>query len=115
MTVRKSGTIAAVTAAALALTSFSAVPAAAAPKSAAQAQPANAGTSTEFSARKRHYRYRNNAAGAAAFAAIVGGIATYAAAREYRKAREREYQYRYGYYGAPYGYYSPGPRYWRGW
>jgi hypothetical protein len=114
MTIQRSRAIAAVTAAALALTSFSAVPAAAAPKKATELKTANAQESTEFSSRKRRY-YRNNAAGAAAFAAIVGGIATYAAAREYRKAREREYQYRYGYYGAPYGYYGHGPRYWRGW
>jgi hypothetical protein len=116
MTIQRSRAIAAVTAAALALTSFSVAPAAAAPKAATQAQTANAQTSTDFSSHRRRY-YRGNAAGAAAFAAIVGGIATYAAAREYRKAREREYQYRYGYYGAPYGYYDHGPRYrhWRGW
>lgn len=115
MTIKTSRAIAAVTGAALALTSFSVVPAAAAPKSTTQSQTVDANAATEFSSRKRHYRYRNNAAGAAAFAAIVGGIATYAAAREYRKAREREYQYRYGYYGAPYGYYAPRHRHWRGW
>lgn len=107
MTQHRSRAVAAVTAAALALTSFSVAPAAAAPKATTQLQTANAQESTEFSARKRRY-YRNNAAGAAAFAAIIGGIATYAAAREYRKAREREYQYRYGYYGGPYYHY---PRY----
>ena len=32
-----------------------------------------------------------NDAAAAAFAAIIGGIAAYAAAREYRKSRERSY------------------------
>src|SRR5690606_11427487 len=115
MTIQRSRAMAVVTAAALALTSFSAVPASAAPKAATQAQPAKAQTSTDFSSRKRRH-YRNNAAAAAAFAAIIGGIATYAAAREYRKARERELQYRYGYYGAPYGYYAPRPRYryWHG-
>lgn len=114
MKTQRSRVIAAVTAAALALTSFSAVPAFAAPKPAKEAQTANAAANTEFSSRKRHYRYRNNAAGAAAFAAIVGGIATYAAAREYRKAREREYQYRYG-YGGPYGYYAPRRHHYYGW
>jgi hypothetical protein len=115
MTNQRSRAIALVTAAALALTSFSAAPASAAPKAAIQAQTADDLTSTEFSSRKRRH-YRNNAAAAAAFAAIIGGIATYAAAREYRKARERELQYRYGYYGPHYGYYhAPRHRYWRGW
>lgn len=118
MNTRRSHAIAAVTAAALALTSFSAAPALAAPKAVKQAQTANAETSTEFSSQRRRYHrgYRNNAAGAAAFAAIVGGIATYAAAREYRKSREREYQYRSGYYGygEPYGYYAP-RRHYYGW
>lgn len=115
MTNQRSRAIAVVTAAALALTTYSALPAKAAPEAVTQAKPANAQTSTEFSSRRRRY-YRNNAAAAAAFAAIVGGIATYAAAREYRKARERELQYRYGYYGgAPYGYYGSRHRHWRGW
>jgi hypothetical protein len=116
MTKQRSRAIAVVTAAALALTSFSAMPAQAAPEATSKAQPAQAKTSTDFSSHRRRY-YRRNAAGAAMMAAIIGGIATYAAAREYRKAREREYQYRYGYYGAPYGYYGYGPRYryWHGW
>ena len=39
------------------------------------------------------------------FGAIIAGVATYAAAREYRKAREYDYYpYRYGY--APYRYYG---------
>lgn len=110
MTLTKSHAIAAVTAASLALTSVPLAPALAAPVAVkqakvAQVKTADANADMEFSARRRHYR-GSNAAGAAAFAAIVGGIATYAAAREYRRAREREYRYRYGYYGAPYGYYG---------
>jgi hypothetical protein len=117
MMTRRSRTIAAVAAAALALTSYSATPVFAASQGPARATTANAADSMEFSSHRRRY-HRGNAAAAAAFAAIVGGIATYAAAREYRKARERELQYRYGYYGPPYGYYyRPKPRYyyWHGW
>jgi hypothetical protein len=105
MTLTRSRAIAAVTAAALALTSVPLAPALAAPVAAKQAKVADADAGLEFSSRRRYHR-RGDAAAAAAFAAIVGGIATYAAAREYRKAREREYRYRYGYYGAPYGYYG---------
>jgi hypothetical protein len=95
--------VAAVTAAAIALTTAGVAPAFAASKRAPDAQSA----STDFSShRYRGHRYRNNAAGAAAFAAIIGGIATYAAAREYRKSRERAYYN--GYYGQPYGYYGGG-------
>jgi len=79
--------IAAVTAAAIALTTVAIT-------------PANAG-----------YR-RNHAAGNAAAASImlgiIGAVGAYAAAREYRKAQE--YRYGNGYYGGgPYGYYG-GPR-----
>ena len=83
-------TVAAVTAAALALPTAGVAPAFAASKSAKNAT-VSAASDTEFSSshRYRGHRYRNNAAGAAAFAAIIGGIATYAAAREYRKSRER--------------------------
>ncbi|GIK79708.1 MAG: hypothetical protein KJZ73_00380 [Pseudorhodoplanes sp.] len=101
--------IAVVTAAAIALTSFSAVPALAAPRVAKDVQAAPATETTDFSSR-RYLRHRGNAAAAAAIAAIIGGIATYAAAREYRKARERELQYRYGGYGYPHYYYYYGPR-----
>ena len=97
--------IAVVTAAAFALTSVGVAPAFAANKPAPEVQTAQVSDSTEFSSRRRHYRgHRGNAAGAAAFAAIIGGIATYAAAREYRKAHERRYNHHYGYGHAPYGY-----------
>lgn len=108
-----SRTIAVVTAAALAITSFGIAPAVAAPAAKAkEVQVTPAGEMTDFSSRSR--RYRNRAAGAAVLGAIIGGIATYAAAREYRKARERELQYRYGYYGPP-RYYAPRHRYYRHW
>src|SRR5688572_33129088 len=83
-------TVAAVIAAALALPTAGMAPAFAASKGAKNAT-VSAASDTEFSSRRyyRGHRYRNNAAGAAAFAAIIGGIATYAAAREYRKSRER--------------------------
>ena len=107
MTILKNRAVAVLTAAALALTSIGVAPALAASKPAKQAQTAQAAGDYEFSSRRRG-RSRD-AAGAAAFAAIVGAIATYAAAREYRKAQERRYSY-YGdpYYGRyrhqPYGY-----------
>jgi hypothetical protein len=104
--------VAAVTAAAIALTAAGTVPAFAAsdtPKEAASLASAN----TDFSSSHyyRGYGYRRHNEGAALAAAIIGGIAAYAAAREYRKARERSY---YGYYDEPYGYYGR-PHYWRGW
>ena len=72
--------LAAVTAAAIALTTAGVAPAFAASRTTPTATPAEAATAnTDFSSRHRHYRghrYRNNAAGAAAFAAILGGIAT---------------------------------------
>ena len=80
--------IAALTGAALALTSAGTLPGYAASRPQASAQ--SAAPATDISARKRYHRgSRNNAAAAAAFGAIVSGIAAYAAAREYRKARER--------------------------
>lgn len=101
--------VAAVTAAALALTTAGVAPAFAAPRATKDVQAAQAVGNTEFSSR-RYSQARNNAAAAAVFGAIIAGVASYAAAREYRKAREREYQYRYGNgYGAPYGYYAPRP------
>ena len=107
-------TAAAVTAAALALPVAGVAPAFAAGNS---AKVASAASDTEFSSSHRYHGHRyNNAAGAAAFAAIIGGIATYAAAREYRKARERSYYN--GYYGQPYGSYGGGyyrPHYGYGW
>lgn len=108
--------VAVVTAAALAVTSFGIAPsfaASGAPKDVEKTiQLSQAGETTDFSSRSR--RYRNRAAGAAVLGAIIGGIATYAAAREYRKARERELQYRYGYYGNPH-YYAPRRHYYRHW
>jgi hypothetical protein len=96
--------IAAVTAAALALSTAGTLPAIAAGKPQTGTQTASAAQATEFSARNRYYRGRNDAAAVAAFTAIVGGIAAYAAAREYRKAQERAY--------APHGYgYGPDPYY----
>ncbi|MES1155253.1 MAG: hypothetical protein ABUL48_02370 [Pseudorhodoplanes sp.] len=97
--------VAAVTAAAIALTPAGVAPAFAASKN---AKPAEA-TNTDVSSSRYHrgYGYRRNAAGAAFATAIIGGIAAYAAAREYRKSRERSY---YG-YGAPYGGYYGGGGY----
>lgn len=100
---RRMKAIAGVTAAAIALTSASGVPAFAGAKPA----PAVEKSSTELSSRNRNYGYRgynNNAAAAAMVGAIITGVAAYAAAREYRKARERSY-YGYGPYAPqPYGY-----------
>lgn len=104
--------IVAFTAAALGLTTAGTVPttaSAAMPFSLAQkvqaAEPENVAALTEFSSQRRKVRrnYRNDAAAAAAITAIIGGIASYAAAREYRKAQERRYRY----YAAPYGYHRP--------
>ena len=91
--------VAAVTAAAIALTTAGVAPAFAASSKATSTETV---ANTDISSGRYHrgHGYRRNAAGAAAFAAIIGGIATYAAAREYRKSRERSH---YG-YGAPYGY-----------
>ena len=113
--------LAVVTAAAIALTTAGMAPAFAASKTndTASVTPTRVrAANTDVSSGRYHrgYGYRNNAAGAAFAAAIIGGIATYAAAREYRKARERSY---YG-YGEPYGYYGGNGYYgrshnWRGW
>lgn len=103
--------IAGVTAAAIALTTAGSAPAFAG--SAPQAKAASEAQAMQFSSRNRNYgpygyypRYRNDAAAAAMVGAIISGVAVYAAAREYRKARERSYQYQYGYapYAQPYGY-----------
>jgi len=102
--------VAAVTAAAIALTAAGVAPAVAAPNAAKENAAVAANTDFSSSHYYRGYGYRRHNNGAA-FAAIIGGIAAYAAAREYRKARERSY---YGYYDEPYGYYGR-PHYWRGW
>lgn len=95
-------TVAALTAAMFALTTAGIAPAFAAPQ--AKGSQAAQTSSMEFSSRNRN-QARNNAAAAAMFGAIIAGVATYAAAREYRKAREYDYYpYRYGY--APNRYYG---------
>ena len=111
MMFKRTPAIAAVTAAAIALTTAGTAPAFAAGKSqgntpAVKTIAAETSGATEFSSR-RYHRRNSNAAGIAAFSAIVGGITAYAAAREYRKAQERRYQY----YNAPYGYYGGGGYY----
>lgn len=99
---RSNRAVAAVTAAMFALTTAGIAPAFAAPQ--AKATQAAQTSSVEFSSRNRN-QARNNAAAAAMFGAIIAGVATYAAAREYRKAREYDYYpYRYGY--APNRYYG---------
>ena len=72
--------IAAVTAAAIALTT-------------AAVTPANAGYRRNYAA--------GNAAAASVMLGIIGAVGAYAAAREYRKAQE------YRYYNGPYGYGGP--------
>jgi hypothetical protein len=112
MRINANRAVAAVTAAAIALTTAGVAPAFAASNAPKSVKPAEVATAnTDISSRRYHRGYRNNAAGAAAFAAIIGGIATYAAAREYRKSRERAYYN--GYYGQPYGYYGNGGGYYR--
>jgi hypothetical protein len=98
---RRMKAIAGVTAATVALT-------ASAPAFAAsQAGVSGQTQATEFSSRNRGHgnypRYRNDAAAAAVVGAIISGVAAYAAAREYRKARERSYDGQGPY--APNGYY----------
>ncbi|MET0868564.1 MAG: hypothetical protein ABWY35_10705 [Pseudorhodoplanes sp.] len=100
--------IAAVTAAAIALSTAGSAPAFAGTKP--QVKPVSDISATEFSSRNRNYGYNrgynNNAAAAAMVGAIITGVTAYAAAREYRKARERSY------YGSGYGYgYAPQPYY----
>ena len=82
--------IAAVTAAAIALTTVAIT-------------PANAG------GYRRNYA-AGNAAAASIMLGIIGAVGAYAAAREYRKAQEYRYYdepYRpYGYYGGPHRYFG---------
>jgi hypothetical protein len=119
------GILATATAVAVAITTFGSTPVLSAPASAApkQAQMQTAPDGfVEVAAKRRHRHYRGgNAAAVAAFAGIVGTIATLAARDRY----ERRYYYDpyYGHspyaYGAPYGYdggyYAPRYRYDRGW
>jgi hypothetical protein len=107
---KRTKAIAAVTAAAIALTTVGSAPALAGAKP--QAKAASEISATQFSSRNRNYGYyrgNNNAAAAAMVGAIITGVAAYAAAREYRKSRERSY-YGNG-YGEGYGPYAPQPYY----
>jgi hypothetical protein len=97
------GSIAAALAAALTLTSLNLAPAqAAAAKGIDQLQETQStAATTDFSARRRHYR-RGNAAALGAFIGVFGTIAAIAAANQYRDD--------YYYYGDPYyGGYGYGP------
>jgi hypothetical protein len=95
--------VAAALVAALALTSINIVPAQAASGNSRQPHAAQAqATTSDFSARRRHYR-RGNAAALGAVLGVFGAIASIAAADQYRN----NYYYGdpgYGAYGAPYGY-----------
>jgi hypothetical protein len=102
----RSRAIAAVTAAAIALTSVAVAPATAAPASKPQVETSGA---TDFSSQRRRH-YGNDRAAAAVMMGIIGAVGAYAAAREYRKAQEHRYRsYDDGYYGGPrrYGYGGP--------
>lgn len=94
--------------AALTVSTFAPTGAIAAP--AAKSEVASHGTSgaTEFSsARRRHYRGNGNAAGLAAFGAVVGTIGAIAASQS-----RRDYYDSYGYYGGGPAY--GGPAYYGG-
>ena len=95
-------------AAAVTLTSLNLVPAqAAAPKTSGQSQlTQSTAATTDFSARRRHYR-RGNAAALGAVIGVFGAIASIAAAERYRD----RYYYGDPYYGSYYGgsYYYGGP------
>jgi uncharacterized membrane protein YfcA len=71
---------------------------------------------TSANAGYRYRSHRGDAAAAAMMMGIIGAVGAYAAAREYRKAREARYRHydnphyyggapRYG-YGGPYRYYG---------
>lgn len=87
-------------AAAVTLTSLNLTPALAAAPKASGSEFSQVTITTDFSARRRHYR-RGNAAALGAFMGVFGTIAAIAAANQYRD----DY-----YYGDPY-YYGPGPYY----
>jgi hypothetical protein len=100
--------VAAMTISAIAPTGAIAAPVA---KSTSQAATTH-GTSdaTDFSsARRRYYRGGGNAAGLAAFGAIVGTIGAIAATQS-----RRDYYDSYGYYGGGPVYYGGGPAYYDG-
>jgi hypothetical protein len=98
MSARTNRAIAALAAAAIALTSVSFTPAMAAPVS---KKPTVAADNTDFSARRKRHRGHANRAALGAFLGIAGTIATLA-------ARDRYYRH-YG-YGPHYGY-APYPHY----
>ena len=106
----RSKSLAAVTAAAMAVTGLSVPSFAASPVSKpATATPADTASvpTTDFSSRRRYYGYNNNAAAIGAMLAIAGTAAAIAASRN----RHRHY---YGYGPSPYygGYgYAPPPGY----
>lgn len=117
----RSKSLVAVTAAAFAVTGLSVPSFAASPVSRpATASPADTASvpTTDFSSRRRHYRYNNNAAAVGAMMAIAGTAAAIAASRQYRHRPHygygpRPYYRGYGYGPPPYGYYGGGYRY--GW
>jgi hypothetical protein len=105
--------VAAVTAAAIALTSVAVAPATAAPASKPQVKSqVETSGATDFSSQRRRY-YRNDRAAAGVMLGIIGAVGAYAAAREYRKAQEHRYRSYYdggyGYYGGPHRYGYGGP------
>ncbi len=99
--------VAAALAVAVTLTTFNLAPAQAAERKVSGPEFAPAtDTTTDFSARRRHYR-RGNAAALGAVVGVFGAIAAIAAAERYRDGY---------YYGDPYnyGYFEPGPYYYGG-
>ena len=101
-TIARASVLAAV--AALTLTSFAPTAVLAAPAARGVSADHGSGTVTEFSsARRRHHRGNGNAAGLAAFGAIVGTIGAIAASQN-----RRDYYDSYGYYdGGPAVYAAP--------
>ncbi len=96
--------VAAALAAAVTLATFNLAPAQAAERkvSGPELAPATA-TTTDFSARRRHYR-RGNAAALGAVVGVFGAIAAIAAAERYRDDYYYGDRYYGGYYGGPYTY-----------
>lgn len=115
----RSKSLAAVTAVAIAVTGFSVPGFASSPVSKpATVTPADRASTptTDFSSRRRYYRYNNNAAAVGAMLAIAGTAAAIAASRQ----RHRYYGYGPSPYYGGYGYgpppgYNYGPRYRYGW
>lgn len=67
---------------------------------------------TSANAGHRYRSYHGDAAAAAVMMGIFGAVGAYAAAREYRKAQESRYRYDdggYGYYGGSHRYGYGGP------